>query len=97
MASIGSCYGQFHNGKPHGLCITLFDNAKYVGHCKNGVKDGSGVLFFSKGEKIEGEFKEGKLIRGTITRLNGNTYDGEFKNSKYDGKGKKRLSFFNFL
>jgi hypothetical protein len=58
-----------------------------VGHCSNGLKDGRGYLIFTKGEKIEGEFKNGKLISGTLIRANGNKYEGEFKNSKYDGKG----------
>jgi len=80
-------FGEIQGGRLHGLVISIYDNAKYVGRCHNGLKDGHGFLLFNKGDRIEGEFKLGKLISGKLTRLNGNQYEGEFKNSKYDGKG----------
>ena len=49
MGSYGNCFGFFMNGQPHGLTISLFDNAKYIGETKAGLKDGRGCLIFKKG------------------------------------------------
>jgi len=84
---IGNCYGEFSNGTLNGRTITLYENAKYVGQCHNGLRDGKGFLSFKKGDRIEGEFKGGKLVYGSLITSNGNKYEGEFKNSKYDGRG----------
>ena len=36
--------------------------------------------------------ENGKMIKGTLTFLNGTEYVGEFKNGKENGKGTKKLS-----
>ena len=67
---------------------------KYSGEMKNGLKDGKGILYYSKdleiNEKIyEGDWKNDKREgKGIMFWKNGETYRGEWKNDKRDGKGK---------
>jgi len=52
---------------------------KYIGGVKNGEPNGFGVLFYTKGTKYIGEWKNGEFIKGTKTLSDGNFYVGEFK------------------
>ena len=52
---------------------------KYIGGVKNGEPNGLGVLFYTKGTKYIGEWKNGEFIKGTKTLSDGNFYVGEFK------------------
>ena len=52
--------GNTIDGKPDGTGW-MFDEPKYYGDFKKGLKHGTGRLFFNNGMKIVAEFKEGKF------------------------------------
>ena len=52
---------------------------KYEGDVEKGVPNGLGVLFYTKGVKYIGEWKNGEFIEGTMTKPDGSFYVGEFK------------------
>ena len=64
---------------------------KYIGHYSNGLRDGDGLLINFNPEYIyDGIWKKdqmygfGKLTMGIKTK--GEYYEGNFKDSKYDGQ-----------
>ena len=67
---------------------------KYQGQVKDGKPNGLGVLFYTKGVKYIGEWKNGEFIEGTMTKPDGSFYVGEWKDGKrwngteYDKYGK---------
>ena len=72
--------GDLKNGKPEGFGRYTWGNNKcYIGQWKNGKKEGKGAKFNIKLTKN----KENKEVEELIM-----TYEGEFVNDKYDGKGK---------
>lgn len=80
---------EYHSGSP---------KVSYVGHWKNGNRDGYGVLRFSNGSRYEGDFKNGKYDgEGTLYYQSGEKYVGGFKNGKYDGKGKEFFANGNLM
>ena len=66
---------------------------KYIGDFKNGLKDGKGIFYFNKDDKIqrmkyEGEFKNDKREGKGILYWNcGDKYEGDFKNNNIEGEG----------
>ena len=66
----------------------IYNNGKYTGEFKNGLKDGRGIFYYTNGDKYEGDWKndcrEGK---GVFYFKDGDKYEGDFKKSKKDGKG----------
>ena len=48
------------------------------------------MLFKNKNETFLGEFLNDEFHKGKLTS-NGNIYDGEFKNNKYNGEGSYKL------
>lgn len=74
-------------GSVTGMGTINFDYGKYVGEIRNGKPDGSGVLTYSKaqkvvstkdvmaqpGERIEGVFENGKATFVTLYKKDGNT------------------------
>ena len=55
------------------------DNTGYVGDLNtNGAPEGQGTFVHEDGVTEEGEFKDGKLVNGTLTTSDGRTYTGEF-------------------
>ena len=71
--------GDLKNGKPEGFGRYTWENNKcYIGQWKNGKKEGKGAKFNIKFIKN----KENEEEEYTMT------YEGEFVNDKYDGKGK---------
>ena len=67
---------------------TLFNfGEKYIGNFKKGKKCGEGTLYKNNGDIIEGEFSDGKIIKGKIMYKNEYEYEGEFIDGKISGKG----------
>lgn len=94
--------GHFKEGERDGLGVKEFKNGlKYDGNFVKGKREGQGKLVWPKEDRngeinikvFSGNFKndkpaegKGSLIWGPET--NYNSYDGEFKNGKFNGKGK---------
>ncbi len=77
--------GEVWNGNRHGVGKNTFDDGTiYFGEWKNNVIHGYGVYLGRNGEKLEGYFKNGKLIRREKTRFS-------------DALTKKRGSGVSFL
>lgn len=63
--------------------------AKYIGQFKNGKIHGKGVLYFSNGDKYQGDWVDHyRTGRGTLLKAKGGEYTGDFKKNKFDGIGK---------
>ena len=60
---------------------------EYEGGVKDGKPHGEGIQSFSNGLTAAGEFKEGRLVYGTVTYPSGTQYTGEFTNSNSRGPG----------
>ena len=60
---------------------------KYEGDVEKGVPNGLGVLFYTKGVKYIGEWKNGEFIEGTMTKPDGSFYVGEYKDGIPNGQG----------
>ena len=71
------------------LLLVCFLPINTFGECiKGDCINGQGVYIFPKGEKYEGEWKDGKRHgHGTYTFSDGEKYVGEFKDGKKHGKG----------
>eukprot|EP00602_Paraphysomonas_sp_CaronLab_P000929 CAMPEP_0185032140 /NCGR_PEP_ID=MMETSP1103-20130426/20037_1 /TAXON_ID=36769 /ORGANISM="Paraphysomonas bandaiensis, Strain Caron Lab Isolate" /LENGTH=222 /DNA_ID=CAMNT_0027567927 /DNA_START=59 /DNA_END=723 /DNA_ORIENTATION=- len=54
---------------------------------------GKGKVVHTSGQKLEGLFKDGMLMRGKITFPNGDTYEGELRRNKPHGRGKSTSIF----
>ena len=81
--------------KKENVNIVLPDGSRYEGEFENGVPNGQGAYTSPDGEKLVGEFKDGKIWNGQGTEtysLGGvstkDKYEGEFKNGKHHGQGK---------
>jgi hypothetical protein len=61
----------------------------YQGQCVGGKPEGSGDVVFANGDRLRGEFKNGRIDgRGTWTSgTSGNTYTGDWRNGKRSGAG----------
>ena len=51
-----------------------------IGHLNNGIKDGKGIIYYSKNDiakRYEGDWKNGKKEgKGTVHFKNGDKYEG---------------------
>jgi hypothetical protein len=71
----------------NGKGTITYSNSIYVGECKDGRREGKGVLTFNSGGKYDGEWENG-IKEGQGTYYYGNsTYIGEWKDGKREGKG----------
>ena len=84
------------NKKYHGYGVKFeFDekktkNKRTEGIYFNGLLIAQGLIIYSNGEIITGNFNRGKLEgNGEHFRKDGSMYKGGFKNGKYDGLGKE--------
>ena len=59
----------------------------YKGNHKSGVISGKGVLYFKGDKFLEGEWKNGKIVKGKEYKNKNLIYQGQFKNNLYHGKG----------
>ena len=65
-------------------------NKRSEGVFYNGFLLGQGIIIFSNGEILTGNFLRGKMNgNGEHVRKDGSIYKGIFKNGKYDGLGKE--------
>ena len=65
-----------------------YENGVYVGEIKGGEPHGQGTLTLHERFKYVGEFRAGKFHgRGTKTSVNGEVFDGYWKNGLQDGEG----------
>jgi hypothetical protein len=99
----GSAYSQGNLPAPKLIQTTTGCNAyttqnlenvtiEYSGSCANGLISGTGISKLYSNNKLiyvlEGEFREGKPHgKGTMTRINGDKYVGEYKNGLRNGQG----------
>ncbi len=69
--------------------ILLFANNLIAqGNCISGnCSNGNGVFKFASGAIFEGNFKDGKPVRGNYKFTNGDFYNGEFLNNRFHGQG----------
>lgn len=61
----------------------------YQGQCVNGRPEGSGAVSFVNGDRLEGEFLDGRVHgKGTwVSGSSGNSYTGNWRNGRRDGEG----------
>ena len=66
----------------------IYNNGKYVGEFKNGLKHGKGIFYYSNGDKYKGEWKNNyRDGKGAFYFKDGDIYIGDFKKSIKEGKG----------
>lgn len=61
----------------------------YQGECIQGKADGMGEVVFNNGDRLQGEFKDGRIHgKGTWTSgSSGNTYIGNWRDGRREGEG----------
>jgi len=61
----------------------------YQGHCVNGKAEGRGEVVFNNGDRLQGEFKNGRVHgEGTwISGSSGNSYMGNWRDGRREGAG----------
>lgn len=77
--------GEWINDKKHGFGKLVFRNTIYEGEFVDGILTGKGTLTYENGDKYEYlgtdkiivDDKEIDVIRGVITYVNGNVYEGQ--------------------
>ena len=88
--SDGDSYeGEWYNDMPHGFGkFERHDGkVKYSGYWRMDKKHGEGVEIYEDGSEYHGNFFEGKKCGlGTLIGRNG-TYNGDFKDNLFHGKG----------
>ena len=68
-------------------------DGKYVGEFAFGKPNGSGIYYYSNGDRYEGEWRSGRRTgNGTYSYHDGRKYVGEWKNGTTHGKGTLTLS-----
>lgn len=86
----GAIYkGQFKNGVREGVGRMTYANRNiYEGQWQNNLRTGMGVCWFTNGDCYHGLWQFDNMLRGVYHKANGDKYDGEFKDGKFDGYGK---------
>lgn len=65
-----------------------YSSGVYKGELLCGLEHGKGKFYFNNGNYIEGEWEQGKYIKGKYFYKDIGYYEGEFINGKKEGKGK---------
>ena len=79
----GEYRGATLDGLPNGEGNDGLFYEKYMGHWKNGKKDGHGVMYYTNGEKYEGNWKNDKKYgNGTHYYINGTKEEFCYDNGK---------------
>ena len=61
---------------------------KYIGQVLNGVPEGKGIMYWSNGDRYDGDWKnDTKDGKGIYYWNDGDIFEGDFKNGKSEGKG----------
>ena len=74
------------------------DGKYYIGQCKNGVRNGKGITYYSNGKIMyEGDYIKGK-IEGNWKMIfeDGYSYIGQFKNGLRIKKWKRNIVLFRW-
>ena len=76
--------GTWQDDRPHGLgTFTFSSGTTYVGHFRDGKRNGQGTLNSSDGDRYVGEWDNDLANgHGTITLASGATYVGQFRDGK---------------
>ena len=62
--------------------------AKYSGNCRNGAREGFGVMIWKDGARYEGQWLNNKAHGfGKFIHADGDVYEGYWKNDRANGKG----------
>ena len=87
--SLGDYNGFWENGRRHGEGVFNYPNGDvYSGWWKHGSKEGTGTYTFKKtGQKLFGDWKEGKMQSGKWIYPEGQQFSGDFANNKPNDKG----------
>ena len=81
--------GQFAEGKRHGVGRMVFPNHTfYVGQWQGDKRVGSGFATFPNGDSFQGLWQNDQMMRGVYALANGDRYDGEISDGKFNGYGK---------
>ena len=59
----------------------------YTGAFKNGKRNGDGVLLMPGNRKIVGVWENNELVRGTYSKPDGTTYEGQWRFRERNGQG----------
>lgn len=81
--------GQFNHGVREGKGKMEYSNHDvYQGTWQNDHRTGDGICWFADGCVFHGVWKFDQMIRGIFRKPDGELYDGELKDGKYNGYGK---------
>lgn len=93
--------GELKNKMPNGLGLAIYSNnyvLRYAGYFVNGKYEGKGVLLYSDGSFLSGDWKAGKLNgQGAHFDKSKNLYIGGFVNGEKTGMGTFLLRDNGFL
>jgi hypothetical protein len=86
----GTIYtGGLKKGKWDGYGKVVYVNGDiFTGYYQDDKKEGKGKIIYATGNILEGIYSKDKMTTGRFTILNGNYYDGEWENGKFNGTGK---------
>ncbi len=79
-----------YNG--YGKLIDKKKNEIYKGQFQNNLKQGEGVLTFSDKSEFSGDFKNDELSNGKLKWINGDYYEGNFKDGIFNGYGNLKIN-----
>jgi len=82
--------GNFLNGVLHGhACLIFGDGSMYFGNFWKHKREGKGTYIYQDGSNYVGDFSRDKRHgRGRyVSKENNQTYDGQFKDGKFEGYG----------
>ena len=99
---INNMINEFKELKNNNNIITnkteIYDNGKYIGEFKNGMRDGKGIYYWNNGDRYEGDFRNGKYEgKGIYYYNNGERYEGDYRNHKNINNNFKLLFIFNII
>jgi hypothetical protein len=86
----GTYYGSVGNNLPEGHGFFVNDKYTYTGEWKKGKISGRGILIYIDRDEFHGEFLDGMEVNGKKTYINGDTYDGLWKDRLREGMGRYR-------
>lgn len=81
---------EFRDGKANGryVFVSADGNNKFDGQYRDDVRNGPGSqIMVDLDARYDGEWVDGKFVRGIYTRKNGERYEGEFLNYEAHGRG----------
>ena len=93
FSNIINIYNKMTDNKLNNNKEKIYDNGKYIGTFKNGLREGKGIFYFNNGDRYEGDWKNDKREgKGIYYYNDGDRYEGNYRNDKQEGKG---ICYFN--